>query len=135
MRIKRSGSKTSYDNLWNYKWKSKLPVDRSHWCLQRRQIFCVKTIVELFLPEIMMFLSSLVNYENKIKHTKFTSPVHNTIPSVVTSIAHWSRRDSGFRLYYRSAMHATDPKHFPKRFSNIKFMLVKMNSAETLAFD
>ena len=97
--------------------------------------FVLKPSLKMHLPELIIFLSNLANYDNKIEHAKFASPIYNTIPSVITSIAYGSRRDSGFRLCWRSAMHATGLKYFPKRISTIKVILVKINGIGALVFD
>ena len=76
--------------------------------------FLVQETIIMHLPEVLMLLSRLVLFKNKVRHTKFNSLVCNTMPSVVTAIACHSRRVSGSILCSRGAMHMTDPRCFLK---------------------
>ena len=39
-----------------------------------------------YMQEILCLFSKLITYNNKSRHTKFDSPVHNVVPTVTTVI-------------------------------------------------
>ena len=80
-------------------------------------------------------LSCLVKFDNETKFTKFESPVHKVLPLLIKNILFNCRRDSGYRLCCRTAMHSTDPKCFPKNLSSIKVMSIALKNEKHMAFD
>lgn len=84
------------------------------------------------IPKVLKLFSGLVTFDNKVAFTKFKSLLHETMPSIVITIAHHSRRDSTYRFCSRASMRMTDPRYFPKRISSIKFYTMDVNKKDEL---
>ena len=87
------------------------------------------------LPNILSFFSKCVQFDKKVKFTKFDSPVYGIVPCMITKIANDSRRDSGFRLLSRCVRHSTDSKFYPGKLSFIKVVDCKVNSEKKTLFE
>ena len=87
------------------------------------------------LPQILIFLIMCVFIDPDVKHAKFDSPVHSLLPCVVIEIAYKSRRDSGFRLLHMCVRHITGIKHYPRRISDIKMIMLDVNKNNKMALE
>ena len=90
--------------------------------------FLFKESLIKHMLEMLCLLIKLIMHDNKSSHTTFDPTVKKVVLTVIINITYHGRRYSVFRLCYKSALHATDPKYFSLRLSNMHIYKIDINN-------